>query len=106
MDAPMQPWIKEKWIEWLGPERIWELYGGTEAQGACVISGVEWLAHRGSVGKIGETARLRILGEGGKEGAPRETGENQFPPHDGARSPHTYLGAHPQTRAPGSETPA
>ena len=55
MAAPMPPWLKEKWIEWLGPERIYELYGGTERQGATVISGVEWLAHKGSVGKIGET---------------------------------------------------
>ena len=39
-----------------------KLYGGTERQGACVISGVEWLAHRGSVGKIGDTSRLRIIG--------------------------------------------
>jgi bile acid-coenzyme A ligase len=30
MAAPMPPWLKEKWIEWLGPERIYELYGGTE----------------------------------------------------------------------------
>ena len=34
MAAPMPAWLKEKWIEWLGPERIYELYGGTEAQGA------------------------------------------------------------------------
>ncbi len=33
MAAPMPPWLKEKWIEWLGPERIYELYGGTEAPG-------------------------------------------------------------------------
>ena len=35
MAAPMPPWLKEKWIEWLGPEKIYELYGGTERQGAC-----------------------------------------------------------------------
>ena len=71
MAAPMPPWLKEKWIEWLGPERIYELYGGTEAQGATIISGVEWLEHRGSVGRIGETARLRIIGEDGNEVADR-----------------------------------
>jgi len=38
MAAPMPPWLKEKWIEWLGPERIYELYGGTERQGATIIS--------------------------------------------------------------------
>ena len=42
MAAPMPPWLKEKWIEWLGPERIYELYGGTERQGATIISGTEW----------------------------------------------------------------
>ena len=83
MAAPMPPWLKEKWIEWLGPERIYELYGGTEAQGATIISGVEWLAHRGSVGKIGEGSRLRIIGEDGNDVAPGETGEIYFLPNDG-----------------------
>jgi bile acid-coenzyme A ligase len=95
MAAPMPPWLKEKWIEWLGPERIYELYGGTEAQGATIISGVEWLEHRGSVGKIGETARLRIIGEDGNEVATGETGEIYFLPNDGAGSTYHYLGAAP-----------
>ncbi len=103
MAAPMPPWLKEKWIGWLGPERIWELYGGTERQGACVISGVEWLAHRGSVGKIGETARLRIIGEDGNDVAPGETGEIYFLPNDGAGSTYHYLGAEPKRRADGWE---
>ncbi|MFZ5734414.1 MAG: AMP-binding protein, partial [Pseudomonadota bacterium] len=33
MAAPMPPWLKEKWIEWIGPEKVYELYGGTERQG-------------------------------------------------------------------------
>src|SRR6266404_1022304 len=104
MAAPMPPWLKEKWIGWLGPERIWELYGGTERQGACVISGVEWLAHRGSVGKIGESARLRIIGEDGNEVATGETGEIYFLPNDGAGSTYHYLGAEPKRRADGWES--
>jgi bile acid-coenzyme A ligase len=48
---PCPPWLKEAWIEWLGPERIFELYAGTEAQAATVITGREWLEHRGSVGR-------------------------------------------------------
>jgi bile acid-coenzyme A ligase len=104
MAAPMPPWLKEKWIEWLGPERIFELYGGTERQGACVISGVEWLAHRGSVGKIGETSRLRIIGEDGNDAAPGETGEIYFLPNDGAGSTYHYLGAEPKRRADGWES--
>ncbi|KJC33763.1 acid--CoA ligase [Bradyrhizobium sp. LTSP885] len=104
MAAPMPPWLKEKWIEWLGPERIWELYGGTERQGACVISGVEWLAHRGSVGKIGETAKLRIIGEDGNDVAPGKTGEIYFLPNDGAGSTYHYLGAAPKRRPDGWES--
>jgi bile acid-coenzyme A ligase len=48
---PCPPWLKEVWIEWLGPERIYELYAGTEAQLRTVITGTEWLEHRGSVGR-------------------------------------------------------
>ncbi|KWV60132.1 acid--CoA ligase [Bradyrhizobium macuxiense] len=104
MAAPMPPWLKEKWIEWLGPERIWELYGGTERQGACVISGVEWMAHKGSVGKIGETAKLRIIGEDGNDVAPGQTGEIYFLPNDGAGTTYHYLGAAPKRRPDGWES--
>ncbi|HWF76636.1 MAG TPA: AMP-binding protein [Caulobacteraceae bacterium] len=52
MAAPCPPWLKEAWIDWLGGETIMELYAGTEAQAATIISGTEWLAHRGSVGKV------------------------------------------------------
>src|SRR4030088_2120358 len=104
MAAPIPPWLKEKWIAWLGPERIYELYGGTEAQGACIISGVEWLEHRGSVGKIAETSRLRIIGEDGKDVATGETGEIYFLPNDGAGSTYHYLGAEPKRRPDGWES--
>jgi bile acid-coenzyme A ligase len=104
MAAPMPPWLKEKWIEWLGPERIYELYGGTERQGACVISGVEWLAHRGSVGRIGDTCRLRIIGTDGNDVAPGETGEIYFLPNDGPGTTYHYLGAEPKRRPDGWES--
>ena len=48
---PCPEWLKQVWIDWLGPERIYELYAGTEAQTMTVITGTEWLAHRGSVGR-------------------------------------------------------
>jgi bile acid-coenzyme A ligase len=104
MAAPMPPWLKEKWIEWLGPERIWELYGGTERQGSTVISGAEWLTHKGSVGKIGETARLRIIGQDGKDVAPGEIGEIYFLPNDGVGTTYHYLGAEPKRRSDGWES--
>jgi bile acid-coenzyme A ligase len=48
---PCPSWLKEAWIDWLGPDRIFELYSGTEAQGCTIITGAEWLTHRGSVGR-------------------------------------------------------
>jgi bile acid-coenzyme A ligase len=104
MAAPMPPWLKEKWIEWLGPERIFELYGGTEAQGRTIISGVEWLEHRGSVGKIDPAFGLRIIGEDGNDVAPGETGEIYFLPHEGVGSTYHYLGAEPKRRPDGWES--
>ena len=103
MAAPMPPWLKESWIAWLGPERVWELYGGTERQGSCIISGTEWLTHKGSVGKIGEMARLRIIGEDGNDVAPGETGEIYFLNNDGKDATYHYLGAEPKRRTDGWE---
>ena len=48
---PCPMWLKEAWIDWLGPDRILELYAGTEAQAVTIITGREWLEHRGSVGR-------------------------------------------------------
>ncbi|SKV60933.1 bile acid-coenzyme A ligase [Mycobacteroides abscessus subsp. abscessus] len=61
MAAPCPVWLKQAWIDLLGPEVIWELYAGTEAIGGTIITGQEWLAHRGSVGKpaLGELAIRR-----------------------------------------------
>ncbi|MGC2781624.1 MAG: AMP-binding protein [Bradyrhizobium sp.] len=104
MAAPMPPWLKEKWIEWLGPERVYELYGGTERQGRTIISGTEWLQRKGSVGKIDESCRLRILGPDGNDVAPGESGEIYFLPADGAGSTYHYLGAEPKRRTDGWES--
>jgi bile acid-coenzyme A ligase len=101
MAAPMPPWLKEAWIEWLGPERIFELYGGTEGQGHTTISGAEWLRHRGSVGKPVE-GRLRILDEDGKALCAGEVGEIYFSPAKGAS--YHYLGAEPRSTADGWES--
>lgn len=70
MAAPCPPWLKAAWIDWLGPQTIWEVYAGTEGIGASIISGDEWLAHRGSVGK--PMPEARILDE---DGQPLPTGE-------------------------------
>jgi bile acid-coenzyme A ligase len=104
MAAPMPPWLKQEWIDWLGAEKIYELYGGTERQGRCVISGVEWLQHKGSVGKIDESCKLRIIGVDGRDVAPGDSGEIFFLPNEGAGSTYHYLGAEPKRRPDGWES--
>jgi bile acid-coenzyme A ligase len=72
--APCPPWLKEQWIDWLGADAIWELYAGTEAQAATIISGGEWLSHRGSVGRVNPT-QFKIVRDDGTAAAPGEVGE-------------------------------
>ncbi len=94
--APCPAWLKEKWIEWLGPMRIHELYGGTEAQGATWINGEEWLAHRGSVGKPAVTCEMKIVGKNGETLGPREVGEVYMRPFSGPGTTYHYIGADPK----------
>jgi len=96
--AACPPWLKEKWIEWLGPDRLWEVYSGTEAIGATLIGGREWLEHRGSVGRLTPGASVRILDEAGNDVAPGEVGEIYFRPAGGLGSTYHYLGAEPRAR--------
>lgn len=63
---PCPEWLKQCWIDWLGAERIYELYAGTEAQTATIITGPEWLAHRGSVGRP-QPGTVKITDDDGNE---------------------------------------
>ena len=101
--APCPAWLKEAWIEWVGPERIYELYGGTESFGTTWITGREWLEHRGSVGKPMVGTLLKILNSGGRE-LPRAKSARFFlMPEGGEGSTHHYVGAEPK-RFDGFET--
>jgi bile acid-coenzyme A ligase len=71
---PCPPWLKEAWMVWLGPERIYELYAGTEGQLRTVITGPEWLGHRGSVGRPAG-GEVQICDRDGTVLAPRTEGE-------------------------------
>jgi len=99
--APCPPWLKAAWIEWLGAERIWELYAGTEAQGVTIISGADWLAHRGSVGRPAEGS-MKILDADGNELPPGEIGEIWMRPPPAAS--YRYLGAEARVNADGWES--
>ncbi len=93
MAAHCPVWLKQNWIDWLGPEILWELYGSTEAHGATVINGVEWLTHKGSVGKVAPTFGLRVLNEAGEPCGPNEVGEIFFRPDGGQGATYHYIGA-------------
>jgi bile acid-coenzyme A ligase len=91
--APSAPWLKRAWIEWLGPEKIYEAYGGTERIAGTIISGTEWLAHPGSVGKPTLNRKVRILDPDRKECPPGTIGELFMMPAGGQGSTYRYLGA-------------
>ena len=88
-------WLKAAWIEWLGAERIFELYGGTEMQALTVIRGDEWLAHRGSVGRCVH-GEMKVVDEQGRTLPPGEIGEICMRTAPGQPAAYHYLGAEPK----------
>ncbi len=99
---PCPEWLKQVWIDWLGPERIFELYGGTEGQTSTVITGAEWLAHRGSVGRPAP-GTVQIADADGNELPPREMGEVWL--RNVADTPsYRYVGAEARTLEGGWES--
>ena len=101
--APCPPWLKEAWIDWLGPEVVMELYGGTEGQSATIISGTEWLERRGSVGRpvMGE---MRAVDAQGNTLPPGEVGEIFMRPTPGAPKTYAYRGAEARAIGEGWES--
>jgi len=59
--APCPATVKEEIIKWWGPI-IHEYYGATEGLGFTACNSAEWLAHRGTVGKV-LLGELHILDE-------------------------------------------
>lgn len=101
--APCPAWLKEAFIHWLGGEVIQELYAGTEAQASTVISGTEWLEHRGSVGKV-RMGEMVAMDDAGNPLPPREVGEIYMRRPEGAPPSYQYLGATAKTLPGGWES--
>ncbi|HEY9303560.1 MAG TPA: AMP-binding protein [Mycobacterium sp.] len=97
LGAPCPPAIKQAWIDLLGPEKVWELYGGTELQALTFISGDQWLTHRGSVGivVIGE---MKVLDDDGNPCPPGVVGEIFMRPNPGSPPTYRYVGTTPKSR--------
>jgi bile acid-coenzyme A ligase len=94
---PCPRWLKEAWIEWLGPDVVFELYGGTEGQMFTVIDGNEWLAHPGSVGKplMGE---IKICDAAGNDVPVGTDGEVWMRNLARDTPTYRYIGDEPQPR--------
>jgi bile acid-coenzyme A ligase len=99
---PCPPWLKDAWIEWLGPERIMELYAGTEAQTATIITGKDWLEHRGSVGRP-MPGSVMIADDDGNEVPAGVEGEVWLRTVR-ERPTYRYIGAEARTRDGGWES--
>jgi bile acid-coenzyme A ligase len=102
--APSPPWLKRAFIGWLGPEKIYEAYGGTERIAGTMISGSEWLLHPGSVGKPTLGRKIRILDEARRDCPPRVVGEVFMLPAGGQGSTYRYLGAEATATGDGWES--
>ena len=97
MGAPCPPAIKEAWIDLLGPEVVWELYGGTELQALTFISGDQWLTHRGSVGVV-VAGEMKVLDDDGEPCPPGVIGEIYMRPAPGSAPTYRYVGATAKSR--------
>lgn len=95
--APCPPAVKEAWIELVGAEAVWELYGGTELQALTFISGTEWIGHRGSVGRV-VAGEMTVLDDDGKPCPPGVVGEIYMRPKPGNAPTYRYVGSTAKSR--------
>lgn len=89
--APCPPELKRAFINWLGPDRVFENYTATEQSAQTSVSGSEWLERPGTVGRamVGEFC---IRDDNGADCPPGEVGMiHMRRPVGSARTFH-YLG--------------
>jgi len=89
--AACPPSVVRGWIALIGPDRFFMCYGSSEGVGVTVLSGREWLAHPGSVGR-GYFTDIRILDDDGTDVATGTVG-NVYLRVTGTRGPSfRYIG--------------
>ena len=103
MAAPCPAWLKEAFIHWIAPGEVMELYAGTEAQAVTIITGSEWLTHRGSVGQV-SIGEMKVVGEDGADAPAGVVGEIYMRRAAGTPETYRYLGAEARTLSDGWES--
>ena len=100
--APCPRWVKEGWLELVGPERLFEVYYSSELSGSgrpTIVSGTEWLKKPGTVGR---PEGVRILDSGGGDLPPGVIGEIHVAQRYGKA--HEYVGRRSLRRAKDDDT--
>ncbi len=98
--APCPVPLKRAFMEFVGPDKVWEYFGASEG-GGTVISPQEWLEHPGSVGRPFPGNDFVVLDDDGNELPPGEVGtiytrpaESSFRYHnDDAKTAAAHRGA-------------
>jgi bile acid-coenzyme A ligase len=96
--APLPGWVARAWFDLIGPEKFFIAYGGSERIGQTVATGVEWLAHEGTVGRA-VASELKILDADGNELPAGEVGDIFMKSQVAARM-FDYRGATPPKTTP------
>lgn len=93
---------KRALIEWLGADRVVEVYAGSESNGLTMIRGDDWLDHPGSVGRpIGGT-EIRIRSDDGAVVGPGTPGTIWM--RRGDQRSYRYVGAASRRTSDGWDT--
>lgn len=90
--AKTAEWIVDRWMTLVEPGVFSFAYGSTERLGAVVMSGDEWLTHRGAAGRP-QDVELSIRDSDGCELPLGEIGDIYMRPVDPTRRMFRYLGA-------------
>ncbi|MCW1429691.1 class I adenylate-forming enzyme family protein [Novosphingobium sp. JCM 18896] len=73
--AACPAWLKQAWIDLVGPDAVWEIFGGSEGVSTTIISGREWLDHPGSVGRAAGNGEIAVFDAAGQPVPPGTVGE-------------------------------
>ncbi|OUE20729.1 Bile acid-coenzyme A ligase [Clavibacter michiganensis] len=102
LGAPCPPGVKRAFMDWIGPERLVEVYAGSESNGILTIRGDEWLRHPGSVGRPAAGTAVSIRSAEGRELPAGEVGRIWMR-RDGGPA-YAYVGAGSARTADGWDT--